>query len=121
MKNEILNKYKNAVDNFIDAIVEYIIEDYDEKYYAYDKIVDIPINKYLDNDENLIEELLFYIDDIDPSFLSMDEDELEKIINSESFREDLEDIKEIIDSTARDEAERIAYINEYGLESFYGM
>lgn len=121
MRSEILNKYEDAVDKFIDAIVEYIIEDYDEKYYAYDKIIGIHINKYLDNDEKLIEELLFYIDDIDPSFLSMDEDELEKIINSESFREDLEDIKEIIDSTARDEAENVAYIKEYGLDSFYGM
>lgn len=121
MRSEILNKYEDAVDKFIDAIVEYIIEDYDEKYYAHDKIIGIHINKYLDNDEKLIEELLFYIDDIDPSFLSMDEDELEKIINSESFREDLEDIKEIIDSTARDEAENVAYIKEYGLDSFYGV
>lgn len=122
MRSEILNKYEDAVDKFIDAIVEYIIEDYDEKYYAYDKIVSIHIDKYLDDDEYLIENLLGYIDDIDPSFFDdMDEDELEKITNSESFREDLEDIKEIIDSTARDEAERVAYIKEYGLESFYGM
>lgn len=121
MKNEILNKYKDAVDNFIDAIVEYIIEDYDEKYYAYDKIVDIPINKYLDDDEYLIENLLYYIDNIDPSFFDMDEDELEKITNSESFREDLEDIKEIIDSTARYEAKDVIYIKKYGLDSFYGV